>query len=152
MAWSAGAGGGGAGGYGGGGGGWGAGGGGGGSYPGVPEVSPNWGNGRVQMGAVSARSRPVLTIVKGPRALTAKRRASFGFRAGSRSRYQCKVNGHRVRRGLKKWRQCGARSPRFSGSKSYRGLQPGVKVFLVRVLRPDGTTGNPVRREWLITG
>lgn len=138
------------GGYGGGGGGYQAGGGGGGSYPGLNTVSPNWGNGRVQMSISSTRGRDTLKIRKGPPGLTKRRRAVFGFRSVGASAFKCRLSGRHVKPGLRRWRRCGPSAPSTSGRKTYRNLRPGAKVFEVKATTTSGITGYPQRREWRI--
>jgi len=138
------------GGFGGGGGGYQDGGGGGGSYPALNTVSPNWGNGRVQMSVSSTGGNDTLRIRRGPPGLTKRRQATFRFQTGGASKFSCRLTGRRVKADLRRWRQCGSSAPSTRGGKTYRGLRPGLKLFEVKATTTSGISGYPQRREWLI--
>jgi len=78
-----------------------------------------------------------------------RHRAAFRFRAGTRSKFTCKLKGKHVPRRLRHWRRCGSHGFRHKGKQVYRGLRRGRKVFRVRATdRAHTTDPSPAKRRW----
>lgn len=86
-------------------------------------------------------ARPRLS--RPPARRTARRNAAFRFRSAQPGiRFQCRLSGRRVPKGLRRWRRC-------ASPKRYTGLRPGKKVFHVRAIK-RGAAGPAARRAWRI--
>jgi hypothetical protein len=76
-------------------------------------------------------------------------RAVFEFRADAKSKFECKLKGERVARGLRHWERCGSHGIRRKGKQVYGHLPTGEKTFEVRATDRSKTTDpTPAKHGW----
>ena len=80
-----------------------------------------------------------------------RHRALVRFKAGSASKFKCKLKGEGVPKHLRHWRHCGSHGFRHKGRQVYRGLRRGKKVFRVRATdRAHTTDPTPAKARWRV--
>jgi len=91
------------------------------------------------------RLAPQTKIDKAPRARSSKTTVAFEFSANEAARFECKLEGKKVKKGLDEFSSC-------SSPRKYKKLKPGKYTFAVRATDTAGNVdGTPASQKFVVT-